>query len=422
MKTKKILVFMLSLILLFAYGCDNNNSSLNNTQSTNFSDDTNNQPTDNNSMPEPNPNLIQQKLSNMTLDEKIGQLVIAGVDDYTNNEHSKTLINTYHVGGFILFSSNIKNTNQTLSLLNSLKETNSSSNNIPLFLSVDEEGGRVTRMPSEFVKFPTNRAIGKVNNLTFSNKIGEILGQELKAFGLNVDFAPVLDINSNPKNPIIGDRSFGTNSTIVSKLGIQTMNGIQSQNVIPVVKHFPGHGDTSVDSHVGLPVVYNDMQRLNSLELIPFSEAIKNGADMVMVAHILLPKIDSKNPASLSKTIITDVLRNNLKFNGVVITDDMTMGAIEKNYNLGEAAVKSLNAGTDIILVCHDFNKQTSILNAIKNSVTNGTLSKQSIDAKVYRILKLKEKYNLKDSTIPHINVRDINDKITKLLKTYKNY
>jgi beta-N-acetylhexosaminidase len=404
LKIKKVLIFALSLSLLFTFGCSRNNTS-----ST----------TPSNNAPQQLVDPIQKKLSNMTLDEKVGQLVITGVDDYTNNDHSKTLISTYHVGGFILLGQNVKNTNQMLTLINSLKETNSSVSTIPLFLGIDEEGGRVTRMPSEFTNLPTNKAIGQVNNSSFSYKIGEILGQELKAFGLNIDFAPVLDINSNPKNPIIGDRSFGTNSTVVSKLGIQTMKGIQAQNIISAVKHFPGHGDTSVDSHIGLPVVYNDLNRLNSLELIPFSGAIKNGADMVMVAHILLPKIDSNNPASFSKTIITNILRKSLNFDGVVITDDMTMGAIVNNYNIGDAAVKSLNAGTDIILVCHGFDKETAVLKAIKNSVTNGTISQKSIDEKVYRILKLKDKYNLKDSTMPSVNVTEFNNKITNLLKTY---
>jgi len=410
MKLKKIFVFILSLILLLSFGCSKDIAPTNNnTPSTTPSDKTPQQP----------PDPIQEKLSNMTLDEKVGQLVIAGVDNDLNNEHSKALINTYHVGGFILLGQNIKDTHQLLALINSIKETNSSSNTLPLFLGIDEEGGRITRMPSEFEKLPTNKAIGQVNNSIFSYEIGGILGQQLKAFGLNVDFAPVLDINSNPKNPIIGDRSFGTNATIVSKLGIQTMKGIQAQNVLSAVKHFPGHGDTSIDSHVGLPVVYNDMKRLNSLELIPFSEAIKSGTDMVMVAHILLPKIDPNNPASFSKTLITDVLRNNLNFKGVIITDDMTMGAIVKNYDIGEAAVKSLNAGTDIILVCHDFVKETAVLKAIKSAIVMGNISQQSLDEKVYRILKLKKKYNLKDDTISSVDVEDINNRITNLLKIY---
>jgi beta-N-acetylhexosaminidase len=419
MRIKKILAFALSFILLFIFGCNwSITHTKNKTPRTSISGNIQSLH-DKNKQQSTDP--IKRKLSKMTIDEKIGQLVIAGLDNYVNNKHSKALINTFHVGGFILLEQNIKNTNQALSLINSLKETNASYS-VPLFLGIDEEGGRVTRMPTEFVKLPTNKAVGRVNNSSFSNKIRGILGLELKAFGLNVDFAPVLDINSNPHNHVIGDRSFGTNPSLVSKLGIQTMKGIQVQNIISVIKHFPGHGDTSVDSHVGLPIVYNDMKRLNSFALVPFSQAIKNGADMVMIAHILLPKIDPMNPASFSKTIITDVLRNSLRFNGVVITDDITMGAIAKNYNVGEAAVKSLNAGTDIILVCHDFEKETEVLKAIKNSVLDGTLSEQDIDEKVYRILKLKEKYKLSDSKILDVNVNGINNKISSLLNTYMKH
>lgn len=429
MRMKRLIFPMLVLIMLFTYGCNINSSNItppspknssnkSNISNINSSDNSTSNPLPANTNSSISSDPIQQKINTMTLEEKIGQLVIAGIDDYTNNEHSKALINTYHVGGFILFKQNIKDTTQGLNLLNSLKETNLN-NDIPLFLGVDEEGGRVSRMPSEFLKLPTNKSIGRINNTNFSNGIGEILGQELNAFGFNVDFAPVLDINSNPKNPIIGDRSFGSNSNTVSRLGIATMKGLQSKNVIPVIKHFPGHGDTSVDSHIGLPIVNNDLKRLNALELVPFSNAIKNGADMVMVAHILLPKIDSQNPASFSKVIITDILRKSLKFNGVVITDDMTMGAITKNYNIGDAAVKSLNAGTDIILVCHDFQKQTSVLNAIKNAASKGTISQTAINEKVYRILKLKQKYNLKDSPNPSFSVENINHKISKLLNAY---
>lgn len=367
---------------------------------------------DNNSL-----DTIKVQIDNMSLTEKVGQLVIAGIDGYTNDEHSNELIEKYKVSGFILLGQNIKDTNQTLTLINSLKASNSI-NKIPLFFGIDEEGGRISRLPAEFTKLPTNKVIGQKNNSELSFNIGNLLGGELKAFGLNMDFAPVLDINSNPKNPIIGDRAFGINADIVSKLGIATMKGIQTQNIISGVKHFPGHGDTSVDSHIGLPVVNNDLNRLKSFELIPFSKAIQNGADVVMVAHILLPKIDKDNPASFSKAVITDVLRNYLKYDGVVITDDMTMGAIVENYDIGQAAVKSLNAGTDIILVCHDFDKETAVIDAINKAVADNVISKKSIDEKLYRILKLKQKYNLNDSKVNSINVKAINNSINNLIKT----
>ncbi|MCT8977856.1 beta-N-acetylhexosaminidase [Clostridium sp. CX1] len=359
-----------------------------------------------------------EQVKGMTLDEKIGQMVIAGVDGYINDEHSSELITKYHVGGFILLGKNVENTNQVLSLLNSLKKISvESGSKIPLFLGVDQEGGRVDRMPPEFEKLPTNKAIGQINNSAFSYSMGKLLGQEVKAFGYNIDFAPVLDINSNPKNPVIGDRSFGPTSDIVTKLGIETMKGIRSENIIPAVKHFPGHGDTSVDSHTGLPVVNNDLTRLKNFELVPFAEAIKNNVDIIMVAHILFPKIDPKYPSSMSKTIITDVLRNSMKYDGIVITDDMTMGAIANNYNIGEAAVTSVNAGSDIILVCHDFNKETQVINALKAAVQNGTLTQETVDNSVYKILKLKQKYNISDKNIPTLDVNSINNSIKEGIK-----
>ncbi|WML37863.1 glycoside hydrolase family 3 N-terminal domain-containing protein [Clostridium sp. OS1-26] len=226
-----------------------------------------------------------------------------------------------------------------------------------------------------------------------------------------------IDIDPNPNNPVIGDRSFGSNAQIVSKLGVQTMKGIQAGGVIPVVKHFPGHGDTSVDSHVGLPAVSNDLNRLKSFELIPFEAAINNGADSVMVAHILLYKIDPAYPASLSKTIITDILRGQLGFMGVVITDDMTMGAIVKYYDISNAAVRSVNAGSDIVLVAHGYDYEEKVINALINAARNGTISMERINESVYRILKLKQKYNLNDATINSIDVNKINNDIQAILQ-----
>ncbi|MBU3191449.1 beta-N-acetylhexosaminidase [Clostridium bowmanii] len=359
---------------------------------------------------------IIEQIGKMTIEEKIGQMLLVGIEGYDLNENTKSLVQKSKVGGVILFANNVQESNQLLKLLNSLKGENLQ-NKIPLFLSVDEEGGRVTRMPKEFEKFPTNKAIGKINDETLSYNIGGAIGNEIGSFGFNMDFAPVLDVNSNPNNPVIGNRSFGANVSVVSNLGSQTMKGIRSQNIIPVVKHFPGHGDTSVDSHMGLPSVNNDLKRLKSFELKPFAEAIKNNADAVMIAHILLPKIDKENPSSMSKIIITDILRKDLNFKGVIITDDMTMGAITKNYNIYEAAVKSVKAGTDIVLVCHGYDNEMAVINALKNSVLKGEISQKRIDESVYRILMLKGKYKLKDEIIKSIDVNDINNKINDVLK-----
>ncbi|KPU44769.1 beta-hexosaminidase precursor [Oxobacter pfennigii] len=370
--------------------------------------------------PSPTPviDTIKAELEKMTLDEKIGQMVISGVDGYSISNTTVKLIEDYHVGGFIILGENVKSTNQLLDMVNSLKARNAA-NKIPLFLSIDQEGGRIDRMPADFKRLPANKAIGAVGSEEFSYNIGKIISQELNAFGFNMDFAPVLDINSNPKNPIIGDRSFGGSADIVTILGIQTMKGIGSGGIIPVVKHFPGHGDTLVDSHVGLPAVYNDIERLKSFELVPFTQAVKDEVDAVMVAHILLPEIDPQYPSSMSKIIITDILRKDLNFDGVVITDDMTMGAITKNYDIGDASVKSVSAGSDIILVCHVFDNEVAVINSLKMAVQNGTLSEERINQSIYRILKLKDKYKINDNKIDSIDVESINNKIDSILKIY---
>lgn len=360
---------------------------------------------------------IKALIDSMTLEEKVGQLVIVGVDGYENDEHSKQLMEKYHAGGFILFKKNIQDSAQLLTLLNSLKETNAALNKVPMFLSVDEEGGRVSRLPDEFKKFPSNKVIGQKNDSSLSYQIGNILGRELSSFGFNMDFAPVLDINSNPKNPVIGDRSFGTTAGLVSRLGIETMKGIRAENVISVVKHFPGHGDTSVDSHVGLPRVNHDLKRLESFELVPFKAAIENSVDAIMIAHILLPKLDPENPASFSKAVITDLLRTDMNFNGVVITDDFTMGAIEKNYDMGGAAVKSIQAGADIVLVCHGFDKQETVIKALLAAAQTGQISAGRLDESVYRVLELKQRYSLGNAPAGPVDPQKINAEISALFK-----
>lgn len=376
----------------------------------------NNQP----GKPAENPDPIKEKIKGMNIDEKIGQMVMIGIDGYTLDNYSKKLIEGSHVGGVVLLDQNVKDTSQLLKLINSLKAANASSNRYPLFIAVDEEGGEVDRMPGNIRRYPSNKKIGSINNSTLSYNIGKSLAYEIKSFGFNMDLAPVLDITSNPKNRVIGNRSFGSEPEVVSKLGVQTMLGIQSENVIPVVKHFPGHGDTSADSHRELPVVNNDLSRLNSFELKPFADAVKNNADAIMAAHILLPRIDGENPASISGTIITDILRRQMGFNGVVITDDMTMGAIMKNYKIGEAAVKAAKAGDDIILVCNGLNEKLSVIDSIKAAVSSGDISEDRIDESVYRILKLKQKYDLSDTAVQSVDINKINEMINSTLKNNK--
>jgi len=355
-------------------------------------------------------------VNDMTLDEKIGQMIFSGVNGTEMTAETKEIIDTYHVGGIILFGDNIESKKQTVSFLNDMKAVNAD-NPFPLLLGVDEEGGSVTRMPDAVKSLPTSRSIGKLNDPDTAFKAGTILGEQMQALGFNLDFAPVLDINSNPDNPVIGDRSFGSNPEVVSRMGIQTMKGIQSEGIISVIKHFPGHGDTGVDSHLELPKVDKSRKKLSEMELVPFKKAISKGADVSMIAHILLPQIDTKHPASMSKKVITGILREDLGFDGVVITDDLTMEAITNHYNVADAAVQTVKAGGDLLLVAHDPDLVAAVFNKLKAAVENGEISEERINESVERITRLKAKYNLSNEKTSVPNVQSINDKVEDILQ-----
>lgn len=361
-------------------------------------------------------NNIDQIIEKMSLDDKLGQMIFAGITGTTLTQETKNLIHVQKVGGIIFYANNLQSSSQTLSLLNAIKKENSN-NLIPLFLGIDQEGGLVSRLPKEVTKLPQNSRIGEINNADLSNEIGSNLGEQLRAFGFNLNFAPVLDVNSNPNNTVIGDRSFSSDPNIVSNLGIATMKGIQSQQVIPVIKHFPGHGDTSVDSHLELPLVNNSLMDLKKIELVPFREAIDNGANVVMIAHIVLPKIDTTKPASMSKPIITDLLRKEMGFDGVVITDDMTMGAITDHFEIGQAAVESIKAGSDIIMVAHNYDYIITTVTAIKEAINKGELTEERINESVKRIISLKLNYKLSNESIKQIDLYKLNQSIDTLLK-----
>ncbi|MCK8487584.1 beta-N-acetylhexosaminidase [Paenibacillus sp. MBLB2552] len=357
-------------------------------------------------------------LAQLSTEEKIGQLVLVGMEGTKPDDVTRSLIEEYRVGGFIFYKDNIQDTQQALELFNGLKAANAKQP-VPLFLSVDEEGGRVSRMPGELTKLPTARKIGNTGSEELAGQMGGILGRELAGFGLNLDFAPVLDVNSNPDNPVIGDRAFGTKPEIVSRMGIAVMKGIREQGVIPVVKHFPGHGDTSVDSHLGLPVVEHDLTRLRKLELVPFKQAIQEGADVVMIAHLLMPKLDPEHPASFSKAVIDNLLRQELGYEGTIISDDMTMGAIVEHYDIADAAVQFIQAGGNIVLVGHDYEKEKQVIQALRDAVNSGKISVETLDERVYNVLKLKEKYALTNDSAPGPDTEQLNRDISNTLKPY---
>lgn len=360
---------------------------------------------------------VQEQLENMSLDEKIGQVIITGLDGTEVTEETQALVDSYHVGGFIFFQPNLKTPQQAVQLIDDIKALNQK-NDIPLFLSVDQEGGRVTRLP-EIDEMKTNEAIGQEYDEDFSYETGKLLATQLHAYGLQVNFAPVVDIDSNPQNPVIGDRSFGNDATIVTENGLKMMQGMQDEGVITSIKHFPGHGDTHEDSHEALPIIEKEKSALEQLELIPFQTAIDTGADMVMVGHILLPELEAGYPATMSKEIVTNLLRHDMGYDGVVITDDMTMGAITNHYELADASVLAIQAGVDIILMAHGNENVATTFDALKTAVETGEITEERLDESVIRILTLKQQYNLEDTPVETINNDELNKAIEKLYKKH---
>ncbi|KOP67810.1 glycoside hydrolase family 3 [Bacillus sp. FJAT-18019] len=362
---------------------------------------------------------VTELMSSMTVQEKIGQLVLVGMEGTAMDDTSLKLIKDYHVGGFIFFKDNITSTQQSVKLFNELKHANAA-NPVPLWLSIDEEGGRVTRFPEEYVKLPSSGKVGGYKNQELTKRVGGLIAEKVSGLGLNMVFAPVLDINSNPNNPVIGDRSFGTNADAVSEQGIASMKGIQENGVVPVVKHFPGHGDTSVDSHLGLPVVEHDLKRLHEMELVPFQQAIDEGADVVMVAHLLMKSIDPDTPSSYSKLVINDLLRDEMGFKGVVITDDMTMGAVSGNTDVGEASVKSILAGSNIVLIGHEYDMEIGVIQALTDAVEEGVISEEMLNDRVRTTLVLKQKYQLNDEPVNTPDLERLNQKTKQVLEDMK--
>lgn len=328
---------------------------------------------------------IQALLAQLTLSQKIGQLLILGIDDTKMNDELSQFLTSNHVGSLILFKRNIKNEKQLTTFVQDLKK-NSEYAQIPLWITIDQEGGIVNRLPQ---KYPSALQLVTQEDENVTYQSGKQMGEDLKAFGIDIDFAPVLDINSNPNNPVIGSRAFGEDAETVTTHAIAMMKGLQ-QSVITVGKHFPGHGDTDEDSHYTLPTIHKTWSELQELELIPFQAAIDAGIEAIMVGHLYLPKVDESYPASLSSEIITNRLRKEMGFQGLVISDDMVMKGITSQYTLQEATVLAIQAGVDLLIVGHQADAQQDVIQGITDAVHDNVITMEQLDEHVARILKAK--------------------------------
>lgn len=351
-------------------------------------------------MATPTPDPVKEIIDRMTLDEKIGQLFIVSLRNFNAyqsvlevNEEIESAVEKYKIGGIILFAENIKTIPQTTNLIDGLQKISE----IPLFVAVDEEGGmvsRITKSPEmHATAFPNNSVIGATKNPDIARQVASAIALEISSLGFNMNFAPVADVNTNPENPVIGQRAYGSNAEDVSLMVAAAVGGFQSNSVSAVLKHFPGHGDTGTDSHYGAAMVNHTKERLSSTELLPFIAGIGEGADGVMTAHILTPNIPGENvPATLKPEILTGILRNELGFEGLIITDALNMKAITEHFSPDDAAVKAVLAGADILLMPENLDIAFS---GIKKAYNDGLISIERIDESVERILKIKYKRGL---------------------------
>ena len=331
---------------------------------------------------------VEETLNNMTLDEKIGQMIIISYRSPSLDSTLKKAVEEVKPGGIILFAENMSSYDGTIKFIKDVKSLSS----IPMFISIDEEGGRVQRLINvkgvSISNVPNMLSVGEKNDLDLTYNVGKLIAEELRVFGINMDFAPDIDVLTNPDNTVIGNRSFGSDKELVAKHGISLAKGLEDNGVIAVYKHFPGHGNTAVDSHYSLPVLDLTKEALEEVDVYPFKEAIKNNASVIMIGHLAVPYLtDNKDPASLSKTLITGYLKNNLGYKGLVITDALDMGALTNYYSANEICGKAVEAGVDILLAP---SSSRVCLKSVQDAIKNGKITEEQIDESVKKILKLK--------------------------------
>lgn len=321
----------------------------------------------------------------------VGQLAIAGFSGYSIPSDLRLLAREFDLGGVIFFARNVESPEQVAELS---REARALAGEIPLWVSVDQEGGRVARLKAPFTVWPPMMTLGRSGDTTLAARFARALATELQAVGISLDYTPVLDIHTNPRNPVIGDRALAERAEDVARLGRVIIETLQNEGIAACGKHFPGHGDTSTDSHHELPIVEHPPDRLEAVEFVPFREAIEAGVAAVMTAHILVPALDEERPATLSPAIVNGMLKKKLRFGGLVLSDDLGMNAISKRYGVPEATVAAISAGCDAVLMCGAAQEpQVAALEAVIYSVEQGTLPLPRVEDALARHRRVKERF-----------------------------
>lgn len=365
--------------------------------------------------------MIQHALDELSIEEKLGQMLMPDFRNWDGEAVTEMLpeieqlVDEYHLGGVILFAENVQSTEQTARLVSDYQNA---AEKFGLMMTIDQEGGIVTRLQSG-TDFPGNMALGATRSEEMAYDVGQAIGREIGSLGINTNFAPVMDVNNNPDNPVIGVRSFGEDPDLVADLGIAYTKGLQSTGVAATAKHFPGHGDTDVDSHLGLPEVPHDRERLEQVELAPFQQAMEAGVDMIMTAHVTFPQIDDTTvtsqktgeevtlPATLSHKVLTELMRDDMGYDGIITTDAMNMNAITDHFGTVDAAIRAVKAGSDIVLMPVGLEE---VADGLLSAIEEGEISEERIEASVERILSLK----IERGIIKQENPPSIEDKIAK--------
>ncbi|EKV07339.1 Beta-N-acetylglucosaminidase, putative [Penicillium digitatum] len=358
-------------------------------------------------------------MASSDLQKQVGQLFTVGFYGCTLSPEIKTLIHDYHVGGIVLFSRNLKNAEQLQALTLALQnEAKSAGHERPLLIGIDQENGLVTRIsPPIATRVPGPMALGATHDPECAYSAGKATGETLGFFGINMNYAPVCDVNSEPLNPVIGVRSPGDDPEFVGRFASAAARGLREQNVVPSVKHFPGHGDTAVDSHYGLPVIPKTRDQLERCELIPFRRAVAEGIEAVMTAHISLPRLDPTRPATLSEEIM-EILRKDMAYDGMIITDCLEMDGIRATFGTEEGSVLALRAGSDNIMICHTFEVQVASIKRVCEAINSGTIDESRLADACRHVAAVKGKFLSWDTALRQSNLAELsslNKKIAEL-------
>jgi beta-N-acetylhexosaminidase len=322
---------------------------------------------------------------------EIGQLLVGSLPGPVVTPEIRLLAREFSLGGVILFDRNIEEPGQVAELSQDLQGL---SRDVPLWVGVDQEGGRVARFKAPFTEWPPMAALGRSGDRDLATRFAAALAAELRAVGVTLDFAPVLDVRTNPENRVIGDRALSEDADQVARLGAAIVVGLQDNGVAACGKHFPGHGDTAADSHAELPIVELPPDRIRRVECVPYRAAIAAGVAWIMTAHVLVPAFDGERPATLSRRIVGELLREELGFGGVIVSDDLEMKALTSSWRVPDAAVQAVAAGCDCVLVCGGGpDTQADVLESLVRAVESGVIPRARLDDTLLRLRRSKERF-----------------------------